>query len=121
MAIARFIIKMAIVQNLSHSQPMNPAAQKLPDLTGQTLSEAIAILESYGFQFQTSTKGGYQTFEHPDGSIIHIRPNGEIVRTGPHIRGTEGKTYRRRYNRDGNQIKFEPGAKTHNTGEKVIL
>ena len=56
---------MAIAQNLSHSQPMNPAAQKLPDLTGQTLSEAIAILESYGFQFQTSTKGGYQSFEHP--------------------------------------------------------
>ncbi|MEG4232192.1 PASTA domain-containing protein [Microcoleus sp. Pol11C3] len=100
---------------------MNPAAQQLPDLTGQILSEAIAILESYGFQFQTSTKGGYQTFEDPDGSIIHIRPNGEIVRTGPKIRGTDGKTYRRRYNLDGNQIKFEPGANTHSTGEKVIL
>jgi len=112
---------MAIAQNFSHSQLMNPAAQQLPDLTGQTLSAAIAILESYGFQFQTSTKGGYQSFEHPDGSIINIRPNGEIVRTGPQIRGTEGKTYRRRYNRDGNQIKFEPGAKTHNTGEKVTL
>ena len=90
-------------------------------LTGQTLSAAITILESYGFQLQTSTKGGYQSFEHPDGSIINIRPNGEIVRTGPKIRGTDGKTYRRRYNQDGNQIKFEPGAKTHNTGEKVTL
>ena len=112
---------MAIEHNLFHAQPMNPAAQQLPDQTGKTLSEVIIILESYGFQFQTSTKGNYQSFEHPDGSIIHIRPNGEIVRTGPKIRGTDGKTYRRRYNRDGNQIKFEPGANTHSTGEKVIL
>ena len=100
---------------------MNPAAQKLLDVTGKILSEAIIILESYGFQFQTSTKGSYQSFEHPDGSIIHIRPNGEIVCTGPKIRGTDGKSYRRRYHRDGNQIKFEPGANTHSTGEKVIL
>lgn len=100
---------------------MNPAAQQLPDMTGQTLSAAIALLENYGFEFQASTKGGYQSFEHPDGSIIHIRPNGEIVRTGPNIRRADGKTYRRRYDRDGNQIKFEPGANTHSTGEKVIL
>ncbi len=30
-------------------------------------------------------------------------------------------TIKRRYNRDGNQIKFEPGANTHSTGEMVIL
>ncbi|WP_449418269.1 PASTA domain-containing protein [Phormidium nigroviride] len=35
---------------------MNPAAQQLPDMTGQTLSAAIALLENYGFQFQASTK-----------------------------------------------------------------
>ncbi|WP_341734903.1 hypothetical protein [Microcoleus sp. EPA2] len=100
---------------------MNPAAQQLPDLTVETLSAAIAILETYGFLFQTSTKGGYQSFEHPDGSLINIRPNGEIVRTRPKIRATDGKTYRSRYNRHETKIKFEPGAKTHNTGEKVIL
>jgi|GEM_PF-4815348 len=59
--------------------------------------------------------------EHPDGSIIHIRPNGEIVRTGPKIRDMNGKTYRRRYDQYGNKIQFISGANTHSTGENLIL
>jgi beta-lactam-binding protein with PASTA domain len=100
---------------------MNPAAQILVNLTGKNRSEAINILAAQGFQFKTQTIGGYENFEHPDGSIIHIRPTGEIVRTGPKIRGTNGKYYRRRYNQYGEQIKFIPGDNTHNTGENLSL
>jgi beta-lactam-binding protein with PASTA domain len=100
---------------------MNSAAQQLPNLTGTTRSEASVILANQGFQFKTKTQGGYETFQHLDGSQIHIRPNGEIVRTGPKIRAANGKSYRRRYNQYGNQIEFVPGANTHNTGEIVNL
>ncbi len=98
---------------------MTTAAQELPNLTGKTLSEALIILINQGFQFKTQTQGGYETFQHPDGSQIHIRPNGEIVRTGPKIKAGDGKSYRRRYNQYGNQIEFVSGAKTHNTGEII--
>ncbi len=100
---------------------MHPAAQKLPNLTGLILEAAIATLANNGFEFKSTTKGGYQTFEHPDGSVIHIRPNGELVRTGPKIRDMNGKTYRRRYDQYGNQIQFVSGANTHSTGENLIL
>lgn len=99
---------------------MEPAAQKLPDLTGKTPSEALTLLFSYGFKFKATTKGGYQTYVHPDGSVIHIRDNGEIVRTGPKLKTSDGKSYRRRYDQNGNQIQFIPGANTHNTGEILI-
>lgn len=100
---------------------MNPAARTLTNLTGKTKSEAITILTAQGFQFKSSTTGGYESFDHPDGSIIHIRPSGEIVRTGPKILATNGKYYRRRYDQFGNQIQFLPGANTHTTGEQLIL
>jgi len=100
---------------------VNWAVQVLPDLTGLALSAGITLLINHGFEFKTRTAGGYQTFAHPDGSVIHIRPTGEIVRTGPQMRGADGKTYRRRYDQFGNQIKFVPGANTHRTGEKLVL
>ena len=53
--------------------------------------------------------------------MIHIRQNDEIVLTGPKIKTSQGKLYRRRYDQNGNQIQFIPGANTHNTGEKLVL
>ncbi|MDK2408284.1 hypothetical protein QHH11_01330 [Aphanizomenon sp. PH219] len=100
---------------------MNIAAQQLPNLTGKTHSEVLIILSNQGFEFKTQTQGGYETFQHPDGSQIHIRPNGEIVRTGSRIKAVDGKSYRRRYNQYGEQIEFVSGANTHNTGEIVNL
>jgi beta-lactam-binding protein with PASTA domain len=99
----------------------NPRTYRARSVKGLTLSAAIVTLANNGFEFKSATKGGYQTFEHPDGSVIHIRPNGEIVRTGPKIQDMNGKTYRRRYEQNGNQIQFVSGANTHNTGEKLIL
>ncbi|MEA5554723.1 hypothetical protein VB713_27735 [Anabaena cylindrica UHCC 0172] len=100
---------------------MNTAAQELPNLTGKTRSEALIILINQRFEFKTQTEGGYETFQHPDGSQIHIRPNGEIVRTGPKIKAVDARPYRRRYNQYGNQIEFVSGANTHNTGEILNL
>ena len=57
---------------------MNIAAQQLPNLTGKTHSEVLIILSNQGFEFKTQTQGGYETFQHPDGSQIHIRPNGKL-------------------------------------------
>lgn len=99
---------------------MNSVAQQLPNLTGKPKSEALVILANYGFVFKTKTEGGYETFEHSDGSAIHIRPNGEIVRTSPKIKSDRHKIYRRRYDQFGNQIEFIPGANTHNTGEIIL-
>ncbi|MEG4987696.1 hypothetical protein QUB08_18255 [Microcoleus sp. BR0-C5] len=100
---------------------MNVASQQLPNLTAQTKSEALVIIADSGFVFKTKTEGGYETFEHPDGSLIHIRPAGEIVRTGPKIKNDRGKSYRRRYDQFGNQIQFMPGSNTHSTGENIII
>lgn len=100
---------------------MNVAAQQLPNLTGKTKSEAILIMAVHGFVFKTKTEGGYETFEHPDDSLIHIRPTGEIVRTGPKIKNDRGKSYRRRYDQFGNQIQFIPGSNTHSTRENITL
>jgi hypothetical protein len=55
---------------------MNVASQHLPNLTAKTKSEALVIIADSGFVFKTQTEGGYETFEHPDGSLIHIRPAG---------------------------------------------
>ena len=100
---------------------MNAASQQLPDLTGKTKSEALVIIADSGFVFKTQTEGGYETFEHPDGSLIHIRPAGEIVRIGPKIKNDRGKSYCRRYDQFGNQIQFISGSNTHSTGENIIL
>jgi len=100
---------------------MNVASQQLPNLTGKPKSEALVIMAEQGFVFKTKTEGGYETFEHSDGSLIHIRPSGEIVRTGPKIKSDRGKSYRRRYDQFGNQILFIPGSNTHSTGENIIL
>lgn len=81
---------------------MNVADQQLPNLTGKTRLEARIVLSNHSFQFKSYTAGGYETYDHPDGSAIHLRPNGEIVRTGPKIRGNNGKYYRRRYDQFGN-------------------
>jgi beta-lactam-binding protein with PASTA domain len=98
---------------------MNPAAKILPDLTGKTKEESLIILSQSGFQFQIKTQGGYESFAHEDGSVIHIRPNGEIVRTGPKIRNFGNKPYRHRYDQYGNKIQFIPGENTHQTGEQL--
>ncbi|MEG3850957.1 PASTA domain-containing protein [Microcoleus sp. herbarium19] len=100
---------------------MNVASQQLPDLTGKTKLEALIIIADSGFVFKTQTEGGYETFEHPDGSLIHIRPTGEIVRTGSKIKNDRGKSYRRRYDQFGNQMQFIPGSNTHSTGENIII
>lgn len=111
------LLAFTIAIELTIKLTMNPAAQTLPNLTEKTRSEALTILADQGFKFKTSTAGGYQSFEHSDGSIVHIRPTGEIVRTEPNICGTNGKSYRCWYNQNGEQIKFIPGANSHTTGE----
>ena len=100
---------------------MNVASQQLLNLTAKNKSEALEIIADRGFVFKTKTEGGYETFEHPDGSLIHIRPAGEIVRTGPKIKNDRGKSYRRRQDQFGNQIQFMPGSNTHSTGENIII
>jgi len=75
-----------------------------------------------GFGKTKTTKGGYQQWDHEDGSQVWVRPNGEIVRTGPkrpQKNNPNGKKVRDRYGPDGNVIPHEPGKDNHNTGEKI--
>ncbi|HEY6805045.1 MAG TPA: RHS repeat-associated core domain-containing protein [Pyrinomonadaceae bacterium] len=90
------------------------AAERLPNLTGKTRTEARKILEEGGFENKGTTSGGYEKWYHEDGSRVQIRPNGEVVRSGPKITPTGGgPKYRPRIGQDGNPTS------SHNTGEKV--
>ncbi|ESP94651.1 RHS repeat domain-containing protein [Pseudoalteromonas luteoviolacea] len=98
------------------------ASQGLPDLTGLSGEVAEDVLGDNGFGKTKTTKGGYQQWDHEDGSQVWVRPNGEIVRTGPkrpQKNNPNGKKVRDRYGPDGQQIPHEPGKETHSTGEKV--
>jgi len=66
--------------------PPNPrlnlpsASQRLDNLNGVARSQAEVWLRSDGFSLRSTSSGGYQRWVHPDGSAIHIRPNGEVLR-----------------------------------------
>lgn len=89
------------------------AAQGLPNCTGVPGIKFIKKLSRAGFVSYGKTRGGYLEFRHTDGSVIWIRPNGEIVRLGPKIAGTTGKKYRPRFDQYGEKTH------THSTGEIV--
>jgi hypothetical protein len=86
----------------------------LPNLHGQSLADAEAVLGNSGFRFVNETAGGYRKYTHADGSEVWIRPNGEVIRLGPKVdRGPNTPNYRDRYGPDG-QI-----TDLHSTGEIV--
>src|SRR4029077_8190160 len=88
------------------------AVQTLADLTGISPYTAFQRLKRAGFSFHSETRGGYRKFLHPDGSMIWIRPSGEIMRLGPPITPKGGgKKYRHRYNQHGDRTS------SHSTGE----
>ncbi|MEU7749689.1 polymorphic toxin-type HINT domain-containing protein, partial [Nonomuraea sp. NPDC049158] len=87
----------------------------LPNLHGKSLAEAEQEIYSRGFTFKSETKGGYRRYDHSDGSVLWIRPNGEVQRIGPKIDpGPNQKNYSVRYGPDG---KVATG---HSTGEFVV-
>ncbi|WP_369252060.1 polymorphic toxin-type HINT domain-containing protein [Streptomyces sp. R41] len=87
----------------------------ISNLHGKSLADAELDMFGQGFSFASETKGGYRRYDHPDGSQIWIRPNGEVQRLGPSIDpGPNQKNYRQRYGPDG-QVTQE-----HSTGEMVI-
>lgn len=90
------------------------AAARVPNLTQRTLLEAEQRLTELEFRFKNTTAGGYRQWKHADGSVIWIRPNGEVVRTGPKIRSSSGKMYAPRIDQYGRR------ASEHNTGEFLV-
>jgi RHS repeat-associated protein len=98
----------------------NPAgengAQGLPDQTGKPRSETERDLASQGFR-PAAPVGSYDEYVHPDGSRVLIGPDGRIVRIGPKV---AGKKYGKRYGPNGEEIPYEPGKNTHDTGERCI-
>ncbi|MFE7572208.1 polymorphic toxin-type HINT domain-containing protein [Streptomyces sp. NPDC057539] len=87
----------------------------ISSLHGKDLADAEQGMFGQGFSFTSQTKGGYRRYDHPDGSQIWIRPNGEVQRLGPSIDpGPNQKNYRQRYGPNG-QVTQE-----HSTGEMVI-
>jgi hypothetical protein len=93
------------------------AAARVASLAGKTLDEVERILKGHGFKFKSRTSGGYRKYVHSDGSEIWIRPNGGVKRVGPKRTGPGGKRYGDRYGPDGEEIPYDPGANTHDTGE----
>ena len=71
-------------------------------------------LRGKGFEYHSTSKGGYVRYRHPGGSEVYIRPNGEVGRLGPKVTpGGGGKPYHPRVDANGNRID------THNPGEFV--
>jgi RHS repeat-associated protein len=99
----------------STTEPRN-AAQDLPDQTDRPRSETEVDLARGGFA-PAEPSGSYDEYVHPDGSRVFIGPDGRIIRIGPRI---PGKKYGKRYRPGGVEIPHEPGADTHDTGERCI-
>jgi hypothetical protein len=52
---------------------------------------------------------------------VFIRPNGEVVRTGPKVPPLGGgKKYSPRFDQQGQEIPDNPGGNEHNTGEILL-
>lgn len=111
--IERQEIPVAEVRSTAAGAKPSTGATRLPDMTGKTRLEAVQELEGKGFRYKSTTAGGYRQFVHSDGSIVWIRPNGEVTRSGPEILSKEGKKYRPRFDQNGRKI----NADEHNTGE----
>jgi hypothetical protein len=99
-------------------------AAAVPNLHGKSLRAAEDVLTGHKFAFAKETGGGYRRYASPDGSEIWIRPDGEVVRTGPKIDpGPNQKNYRDRYDQYGNRLPRhdEHGnpLNNHSTGERV--
>lgn len=99
-------------------------AAAVPDLHGKSLKAAEDVLTGHKFAFAKETGGGYRCYASPDGSEIWIRPDGEVVRTGPKVDpGPNQKNYRDRYDQYGNRLPRhdEHGnpLNNHSTGERV--
>lgn len=106
---------------LAASKVLANAAKRLPNLTGLSRIRARLEMEKLGFRRLPNTGGGYERWKHPDGSEIQIRPNGEVVRTGPSQPKADGTgNFKPRIDPTGQEIPFKPGGpNTHNTGEIV--
>jgi hypothetical protein len=97
----------------------------VPDLHGESLEEADKVLKGKGFsggepttggEGDNKNKGGYRTYKHEDGSIVTIKPNGDIVRsTRPRYDPITGA----RTNKGEKLIKTEDGFKA-SRDQKVI-
>jgi len=72
-------------------------------------------LKEAGFNDKGETAGGYREFEHEDKSKIYIRPDGEVVRTGPKVQipDENKRGYRPRVDQHGKITQ------DHSTGEIV--
>ncbi|HEY4380107.1 MAG TPA: RHS repeat-associated core domain-containing protein [Acidobacteriaceae bacterium] len=66
-------------------------AGRIP-LNGKTRPEAREALQNAGFKQKGATQGGYETWQHPDGSKVTIGPDGGIDRIPPSSSGKAGGT-----------------------------
>jgi len=97
-----------------HERNLVIAAQTLRDLTGWPGAQAVEALDDAGFEYHHTTRGGYRQWIHPDGSQVWVKPNGEIVRLGPKVKGRSGKAHRPRFDQHGKRTQ------SHSTGEKLV-
>ena len=73
-----------------------------------------ADLRSKGFEFKSTSEGGYVTYKHPDGTTVTIKPSGEVIATRPKV-SLEGKKYSERLDYDFNRLPDQ----SHSTGHFV--
>jgi len=90
------------------------AAGSVRFLRNMSRADCHINLRKAGFDYHSTSKGGYVRYKHPDGSEVYLRPNGEVVRLGPKVPPSGGgKPFAPRIDSNGNRID------THNTGEFV--
>jgi hypothetical protein len=90
------------------------AASVSCEASGVSRGDLHIGLREGGYEYHGTTKGGYVQYRNPDGSVVWIRPNGEVIRLAPKVTPSGGgKPYNPRIDAGGKRIS------THNPGEFV--
>jgi hypothetical protein len=71
-------------------------------------------LRAKGFEYKSTSQGGYVTYKHSDGRVVTIKPSGEVIPTKPAV-SSDGKQYNARTDYDFNRLPDQ----SHSTGHFV--
>jgi RHS repeat-associated protein len=87
------------------------AAKTLPKVP-TTRADLHIDLRTKGFEYKSTSGGGYVTYKHADGWVVTVKPTGEVIPTSRATSQT-GKTYNQRTDYDGNRLPDQSHSTDH--------